>query len=103
MLLVHNSQTEAVELDALADEGVRSYHYVDAAICHACSDLSAANHAIQKLEGPGSSQAHHFIPMIRMQRVVKFWMSAHHYSMAQAMRCDARCACLARVGNYLSK
>lgn len=46
MLLVHNSQTEAAELDALTDEGMRSYHYVDAAICHACSDLSAAHHAI---------------------------------------------------------
>lgn len=103
MLLVHNSQTEAVKLDALADEGMRSYHYVDAAICHACSDLSAAHHAIQKLEDPDGLQAHPFIPMIHTQRAYESWTSADHSSMPQAIPPDARCACLAHVGSYLSK
>jgi hypothetical protein len=49
MLLVHNGQTKAVELDALADKGMCSYHYVDTAICQACGDLSAAHSAIQNL------------------------------------------------------
>ena len=39
MLLIHDGESEAVELDTLADEGMRSYYNVYASISYACSDL----------------------------------------------------------------
>ena len=39
MLLIHNGQTKAVELDALTDEGMRSHYDVDASISYTRSDL----------------------------------------------------------------
>ncbi len=39
MLFIHDGQSQAVELNTLTDEGMRSYYYVYASISHARSDL----------------------------------------------------------------